>query len=460
MKIEKYCFYSLCCLLIWLPIPLGSNRVWAWTISELWIAFTAFTLFLELYRHKKDQILDVLNSYRWFLLPFSLFQVWVFVQLLPIPLTMLQVISPNAFSAYLMVDAPYGYLSLDPGATYISWLKGMNYLLFSLIVILTVHTTQRIKWLMMALIISGTFQAIYGATNVLIGTTHSWVFNLSETNIATGSFVYKNHLANYLLMCICIGIGLIVADLNQRNSSDFREILSGILSSIMSTKMLSRLAIITMVITLVMTRSRMGNSALFAATMLSGIIALMVYKDRPATLKWLLVSIFAIDVLILSSFFGLEQVRDRIVETSMTEETRYLAFEWGVDIVRDFWLTGSGMGSFAALFPSYTQRAIGYYDHAHNDYLQFVIEAGLPATLLLAYICAKAIILSIATMRFRHSQTCKGAAFAGLTATIAMLIHISVDFNLQAPANALTFITILLLIGAAHSVIIKRRKRV
>ena len=30
-------FYAFCILLVWLPLPLGSNRAWAWSVLEIWI---------------------------------------------------------------------------------------------------------------------------------------------------------------------------------------------------------------------------------------------------------------------------------------------------------------------------------------------------------------------------------------------------------------------------------------
>jgi hypothetical protein len=43
----------------------------------------------------------------------------------------------------------------------------------------------------------------------------------------------------------------------------------------------------------------------------------------------------------------------------------------------------------------------------------------------------------------------KGTALGALMAIIGMMIHISVDFNLQPTANALTFILILFLANAS-----------
>ena len=49
----------------------------------------------------------------------------------------------------------------------------------------------------------------------------------------------------------------------------------------------------------------------------------------------------------------------------------------------------------------------------------------------------------IAAQRRRRSQLAKGIGFAALMAITAMLIHATVEFNLQIPAYAATFMVIL-----------------
>ncbi|WP_260260401.1 O-antigen ligase family protein [Vibrio intestinalis] len=457
--LERYCFASLLLLLVWLPIPLGSNRIWAWTIAECWIGITALVLLFDAIRRASFTPLLRLKRYNWLLIPLALFQCWVALQLLPMPVTWLEWFSPSAAQAYQRVGAEVGYLSLDPRSTYISLLKGLNYLVFASCLAILTHSKKRLKAVMLALLVSGTIQAVYAALNVLLGTEQSWVFGLAETDIATGSFVYKNHLANYLLLCLSMGIGLIVIDMSRRQSHSWQERMFSLLQLVVSRKMMIRFALIIMVIALVMTRSRMGNAAFFAATLIAGVIALVCYKNRPTKLSFLIFSLFAVDILVLGSFFGLEQVQQRIMDSHLEQDTRYLVVDWSLPIVKDYLLTGTGLGSFYSVFPSYSHGAIGYYDHAHNDYLQFVIETGLPSFALLAFVVLWAFGMAIWVMKHRNSKTCKGAAFGCLIAFTAMMIHITVDFNLQAPANAVTFITILVLVGASYSIGTQRKQQ-
>lgn len=375
------------------------------------------------------------------------------------PLSWLEWVSPAASIAYLRTGADVGYISLDPRTTYIALLKGVFYFIFVLCSAVLINSGERIRSVMLAIVVGGTLQAFYAVLNVLLGVEQSILFGLQEEGIATGTFVYKNHLANYLLLCLCIGIGLIVTDMQSRRASynSWQDRIQQWLRLVSSQRMLVRLSLVIIVIALVMTRSRMGNGAFLATTLVVGSFALVFYRNRPSNLTWFLVSILVVDIVIMGSLFGLDKLQQRVADSYIDQDSRHLVITWSIPMIKDYLLTGIGLGSFYVVFPSYTQHAIGYYDHAHNEYIQFVTEAGLPATIMLGSTLLWAFGLSIWVMINRNSQTCKGAAFGCLMALCAMLMHIWVDFNLQSPANTVTFLTVLVLIGASYSVVSPRR---
>ncbi|MGR5299784.1 O-antigen ligase family protein [Vibrio alfacsensis] len=444
-RLEKFSFYSLLALIIWLPIPLGSNRDWAWAIAEMWIALQSLTLLIA---YRGNLPFTHIKRYTCLLFGLGLFQVWVLLQTLPLPWEILKLFSSQSAEIYQLVGAPKGFISLDSRMTLTSLFKGMAYTLFVLNAIFLINSSPRIKQVVLMIVISGTLQAFYAALLVLLNITESPVFGLVEKGIATGSFVYKNHLANYLMMALCMGLGLIVTQLHTSPSHSRFMFIKRLLESILSRKMYIRLCLMIMVIALVMTRSRMGNTAFFTATAIGGIIALIFYKNKPRALTVLIGSVIAIDTIIVGALFGLEKVKQRLVETSLAIESRDQVVVWSLDIIRDFPFTGTGMASFYTVFPMYSRADIGFYDHAHNDYIQFMVEAGIPATLLLAFVVLYAFWRAFVTIRTRHSKTMKGIALGCIMSIIGMLLHISVDFNLQPMANALTFILILFLANA------------
>ncbi|WP_281544130.1 O-antigen ligase family protein [Grimontia sp. SpTr1] len=444
-SIEKSSFYSLLALIIWLPIPLGSNRDWAWSIAEFWIAFQSILLIIA---YRGNLPFEPLKQYKWLLSGLALFQLWVLFQTLPLPWEVLAFFSGKSAEIYQLVGAPDGFISLDSRMTLASLFKGIAYTMLVFNAIYLVNSSKRLKQVVLVIVVSGTLQAFYAAIVVLLDIKESLVFGYSEKGIATGSFVYKNHLANYLMMTLCMGIGLIVSQLHTTPSESRHMFVKRLMEGILSRKMYIRLCLVIMVIALVMTRSRMGNTAFFAATAIGGLLALVFYKNKPRALTVLVGSVIAVDTIVVGALFGLEKVKQRLVETSLGAESRDQVVVWSLDIIRDFPFTGTGMASFYTIFPMYSKADIGFYDHAHNDYIQFMVEAGIPATLLLGIVVLLAFARAFHTIRKRHSRTMKGIALGCIMSIIGMLIHISVDFNLQPMANALTFILILFIANA------------
>ncbi|MDW6091972.1 O-antigen ligase family protein [Vibrio rhizosphaerae] len=451
-RIERGCWYSLLLMLVWLPIPLGSHRMWSWSIFEIWIACQTLLLTVSLWHQFPWQ---KIRKFVWLLAPLSLFQLWVAIQAIPLPLEVLRVIAPDVAQIYRQAGADVGSLSYDRYATFTGLMKGIAYTLFALNAVILIDSVKRVKTVLYALVISGTFQAFYGGLTILLDVRQSWVFHLPQGNRATGTFVYFNHFANYLVMCLCLGIGLIISQLHQTESGSWQVRIRRWFSALLSAKMMIRLCLIVMVIALIMTRSRMGNAVFFSVIACGGVIALCFYQRRPRALTALIISMMLIDTLLVGTLFGIDKVKQRIESTSVAAETRDQAVAWSLDIIRDYPLSGTGLGSFYSTFPHYTHYNIGYYNYAHNEYIQFAVEAGLPAVVLLSLPILIALWFCFRGIRTRHSKTLKGTALGCLMGILAMLAQISVDFHLQAPANAVTFILILVLSGCVRYIQIR-----
>ncbi|WP_432468841.1 O-antigen ligase family protein [Agarivorans sp. Z349TD_8] len=447
-KTERFAFGLLLLLVVWLPIPLASNRPWAWSIMEGLIALQSLIL---VYCWRQALPWGWLKTNRFLLLGLGILQLVALAQLLPLSIDMLSLLSGAAasfrelasVSVEPLSEAP---LSLDPNRTLVNLVMGCSYLLLAVNCCLLLNCRERMQVLMLAFVVSGTFQAFYGTMLILSDVAASPVFEIPTASHATGSFVYKNHFANYLILCLCMSLSLVVSELNSQQSSSWQQFLKRILEAFMSRKMLIRLCMVIMVIGLVMSRSRMGNSAFFVSTIIGACFALVLFRKRPRTLTVFFVSILLIDVLIVSSLFGLDNLRERLSSTVLAEEERVAVFDWSLNMLQDFFITGSGAGSFYALFQNYAPQPLAqFYDHAHNDYLQFSIEYGVFATAVLGAAVLWTLIRCLIAIRKRMDPLMRATALGCMMAIVAMLIHISVDFNLQAPANAASFIIVLCL---------------
>lgn len=391
---------------------------------------------------------------RWFHYGFITLIAWLFLQQLPLPTELVQLLSPHAWAihteAYLALEVPIPSrlpLSIEPYATLLSvWLTIAYYLLFCLCLLL-IDEPDKLKYFAWALVISGIFQALFGSLSTLSGQEVLLLRDkTSYFGVATGTFVNRNSFAGCLEMTLAAGVGLLIAQLNERSVNGWREWLYRTVQVLMSSKVILRTGLAIMVVGLVLSRSRMGNTAFFSSLMISGLIYVICRKKLSRGMIALFVSMLVIDVAIVSQWFGLEQVVERIEQTSMERESRPNVSEVTLTAIGDYPLTGSGAGSFYTTLPVYHDGSWhGFYDLAHNDFLQFPLEFGLPAFILLALMVLAAAWHGIVAMRQRRNRLMVGMGFSAVMGILAIMIHSSVDFNLQIPANAAYFVVLMAL---------------
>ncbi|MBT1064570.1 O-antigen ligase family protein [Bowmanella sp. Y26] len=411
-------------ILVWAPIPLGSNRPWAWALLHGLIALGGIWHLFQVARNKAP--------------------------LFPKQWQLLLLFGPVLIAMYLAAQLACALpeiCSVDPYQTNIMLEKSLYLLLFTYLLSQNCRNHHQLKIILICILISGGLQAIYGSLLNLSGLELSPVFGIPEGEKARGSFVYQNHYANYLALCLSIAIGWMLSELStSKQKVPLAKWLRALAELMLSRKLLLRLAIILMVVGLVLSRSRMGNAGFFTALGIVAVLALFIYRRPPPLLKWLVLSIFVLDMLLIGSMFGVEKVKQRMQDTSFVSEARDEVVMHSLPLLEEQGLTGTGGGTFYTVFPRYQQQSYsGFYDHAHNDYLQFAIELGWPVTVLLCAWLAIALWQSLYVMNKRKTKLYQGVAFGCCMAWVHMLMHSSVDFSLQAPANSLLFMTILTL---------------
>lgn len=425
--LSRLIFVLLCAILLWAPIPLGSNRAWAWSLLQLLIG-SAF--FLHLLQSWQSTTPLVAARKFWFALaPLGVLLCWLVLQALQI--------LPTA----------------DTYQTGIMAQKTCFFFLWSSLLLNYCDNHKRIRLLAIVIVIAGALQAFYGVVVQLANIEASPIIGMSEGSRARGSFVYQNHFANFLALSLSVAIGLLLSQLSsERTQRTWRQLFRDVLSTMLSAKMMLRLAMILMVIGLVMSRSRMGNAAFFASLVAVALLSLWFYKKPPALLKPLVVSILVLDMVVVSSMFGLDKLQERYQDTSFASEARDEVVMDALPLLQQHTWLGTGGGTFYTVFPAQQPQAYsGFYDHAHNDYLQFAIELGAPMTLFLLVWLVWLGYLALQVMRTHDHKLERGLSFAALMALSHMALHSTVDFSLQAPANALLFLTILMLIVICHA---------
>jgi O-antigen ligase len=343
--------------------------------------------------------------------------------------------------------------SLSPYDSSMSLSKGLMYAGLFTLTLLMVDSRSRVRQLIWVVIAMATVQAIYGSLMVLSGMEYGF-FQSKEHYIgkATGTFVNRNHLAGYLEMSIALGIGLLLAEPTRYYGST-RQRLRQLIQVMLSTKLILRLLLAVLVIALVLTRSRMGNTAFFASLMIAGALALILMRNKTTATTVLLGSLLVIDIAIVGTFFGVEQVAERIQQTSSDKESRDEVTRDTINMFAEYPVVGTGVGTFTYIYPAFKGDDVsfdGTYNNAHNDYAQFAAEFGAPAFFALVALVMWSLWNGVSSMRMRNSRFYQGLGFAVTMAIVAIGIHSSVDFNLQIPANASMYVVVLALSAIAR----------
>jgi O-antigen ligase len=385
-----------------------------------------------------------------------LFALWALLQLVPLPSFVIGWLSPARFLDPTLSGLSPGQwvwstLSIYPHDSVLALLKFLAYLSAFLLAAYLFDSQKRRSTLLRMLILLGCFEAVYGIVQYLTGWqkifTYTKVSNLSE---ATGTYINRNHFAGLLELTLPFVIALLFYSFGlwfegrrvgtgnnttaRRDSPGFQLLFYVFL-------------LLIMVIGVVFSRSRMGILATLFSILLMFLVVLI--RLRVGRRAWMGgVFLFLFCVLAYTIWIGLGPVLARF-EPML--ESGYLQMEGRISIwkdtlhlVRDYPLTGAGLGTFGLAFRHYQTDLVNFYvDHTHNDYLEFAADTGLVGVALLflpiLYLCFRMIISFLTDpRRYRPAVTlgCIGS-------TLGMLIHSATDFNLQIPANALIFAVVL-----------------
>jgi O-antigen ligase len=445
-------FWAFLALLVWAPIPLGSNRAWAWTFLEV-ACFALLAGWLVLWAFGWVEVPVPLKSAwpAWLLLG-----AWLAVQavhVVPLPPGWVAALSPESarvqsMTADIGIQREVMTLSIDPQASRVSLLKSLAYSIVFFLTLALANRRARIVWLARVLVYAAVAVSVYAVLMHLGNATDDhFGMLLGHGNSASGTYANRNHFAGYLEMSLALGIGLLIAGLSDRSADTWKKFVRVTLEWILSPKMILRLSLCILVIALTTTHSRMGNTAFFASLLIAGAIGIALSRHATRNTVILLASLIAIDLFIVGSWFGVEKLAQRLEQTTIVEvQEREDPAAYTMPLVKDYAVFGSGPGTFYVAFPHYRpDKVVNFYDYTHNDYVQFAAESGIPAFLVIGAFVALSLGVALAAQWRRRDPLMRGMSFACVMGVTAILIHSWVDFNLQIPANAALFMVLLAL---------------
>lgn len=433
---------GLMLLLFLLPLPFGAHRPVPEALLGVWIGALAIIGFAAAARRPLPTLA------RQSMLLWGLWLSWTLVQLLPLPPELLGRISPRAYAIHDAVAqagfVPQWCLSVAPAETVDALILGVSYFLLYFVVVHYMDTRHS-RQLLLVVVASALIQALWGSLMTLSGLEYGFLEpKHTGIGVATGTFINRNHFAAYLNIGLAAGTGLVLSELRAWRRSDWRGWMRLIVDLAFSGKFRVRIALAVMVIALVLSRSRGGNLAFFAALTVCGGIFLL-YRHR----RWLgrglifFLSILVVDLWIVSQWFGLDELQQRLERTDVSAQQRVIVLEALPPLITDYLWTGTGLASFDSIFPAYAPLHLsGRFDHAHNDYAELLIETGLPGALLVIALVLLHLRHSARVLAKRRKPEHLATAFALLMSGVAVGLHAWLDFPLHIPAVTATLVAL------------------
>jgi O-antigen ligase len=413
-------FYYFLAILVWAPLPLGSNRDWSTTLLA-GLLLTGLITALILVPMGQVHITSALRRSWPALAALVAAQCWVALQL------------------------GLG-ITVAPESTRLALLLGVALVAAFVLVLLLVDSRPRILTIAYVMVGCGVFQAFFAGVAMMSDLQQlSFLDKEFNRGSASGTFINRNHLAGFLEMNLAIGIGMLVAQLHRHPAGNWREFIRRTIDTVLSRKFRLRLYLAIMVIGLVLTRSRMGNTAFFSSLLLCGVIGMVLQQRVTRHAVIFFISLLLIDMYIVGNWFGMEEVVERLQSTSLAAEKRDEVAIDSIAMWRDHFWTGTGADTFfqTYVYGGYMSPDSLYYRHAHNDYLEIGTGFGFIGFALLGTAVLTSLWQSLLVQRQRRSSVRQGLGFASMMGITSLLIHSFADFNLHIPVNSLWFVVLL-----------------
>ncbi|MXP10901.1 O-antigen ligase family protein [Pseudoblastomonas halimionae] len=302
----------------------------------------------------------------------------------------------------------------------------------AMILAMQLTVDQHRKLLLVILALAAT-SALLAVAQVASGLNRSlFPYAVTNTDYPVGLFANRNHSA--AMLCIALPM-LAVFGLKAK----------GAVRALVHTA--TGATAIVLVLLALATGSRAGFVGLVIAALFSAALIRAweppVRKRGARSLKPFYI-VGAIATVFVTAFIAIAFSRadglGRLAETSAADENRWPVWETVVGFMGQYQPFGSGVGSFVELFQVHEPRDMlgtTYWNHAHNDWLEWILELGVPAVILLVLaMVAIARTGRTAWARLPLGRTPDLLSWVGLSALFILGLWSLVDYPLRVPSLA------------------------
>jgi len=429
------------------PLPLASARPLAWSVLALAVgALLLLATLCELIERTPSVATAPLR------VPAGLavlIAIWILVQSLPLP-------SAGQYSplwetaAQAMGAAVQPSISLDREASISHLLRLLTYAAVFLVAWRVARNSESAGSVVRAVGMIGIAYALYGLLVYFSGNhTVLWFTKWAYRQDLTGTFVNRSSFATFIGLCLLANFAWLAQVLASRvGSRGWRAHLESVIECLLQHGRWQTLGLVIIASALLFTHSRGGTvSALLGVAALAASAAIAPSLRGPWRMSLVTLAV-AGAVLIVALNGG--SLLSRVADTSVEKDLRFDINAGTLSAIGDSQPFGTGLGTFKYVYAPYQTPSLGaLVDVAHDDYLENVLELGVPAGIAF-YAVLFLLVLECFKGVFRRRRDAIYACM-GIGVSVLVGCHSAVDFSMQMPAVAITFAA-LLGVGVAQSV--------
>ena len=188
--------------------------------------------------------------------------------------------------------------------------------------------------------------------------------------------------------------------------------------------------------------------------------SLSVKQQRVLKLAGLVTVVAVCAIIIALITMGRAVAVDRLFAQDVDADARLRLFPIMATMARDYFPMGAGFGSFPTIFrivePDWYLRP-SYFNHAHNDVVEVLIEGGLFAMILAGVFAAWWVRMAIRLWRAGQSRDYTLVlGRLGTIQTLVLILASVVDYPLRTPLLQIIFLLAIVLIVRASAKLTER----
>lgn len=453
---ERGAYWVFLFCLFFAPLAFGGTKEWASVLMEA-AALTSCLLVVFAGRggSERRQLRAVPG-----ILPLLLFLAYILLQVIPLPPAVVGILSPEASRLQIRFLAPgeapgWLPLSIDPRSTLREFFLWGSCAVFYWTSVQLLADAGRLQRTARALaIFGGVLSYIALLQYFTAGNNIYWVFP-SHTDNSFGPYYNRNHYAALIEMILPPALAVFLFSRPRGAYASWRNWIVTVWGRRAGiVHLLLGVSVVLMAVSVFVSLSRGGIVGMCLGT--TTFAMLLIHRFRQGRGRLVLTGVAAL-VLLSVTWFGWDPIVRRFEKIAGQEkllaDLRFTYWRDSVGILRDFTLTGSGLGTFTDAYRHY--RTLDYQSvltHAHSDYIEFLADMGVVGALLIAGFWVAVLRAVVWRGWRRHDKYSLYLVFGCLGGLVAIAAHSFTDFNLRIPANGLyLFFLAGLAVSAAHT---------